>query len=135
MKKWNNVEELWTGGSSSAKPSSDVGARRNSAATAKQTKDADMADLSLRVVDETGQDVTNAVEDAKPAFQGGDAPWVRASLGAAAWRGHGTGRRRSPPPTAPRSACRCSRGDTRGRVKIVRVVMNVTDALDGKSFD
>ena len=28
MKKWNNVEELWTGGSSSAKPSSDVARMR-----------------------------------------------------------------------------------------------------------
>ena len=143
MKKWNNVEELWTGGSSSAKPSSDVARMRpkSSAAAAKQTKDADMADLSAsELVDETGQDVTNAVEDAKPAFQGDDAPWVRASLGAARLGAAPTGRTTTTTTvtTADGSALGVQMlpGATLADVlkQIVRVVMNVTDALDGKSF-
>ncbi len=142
MKKWNNVEELWTRGSSSAKPSSDVARMRpkSSAATAKQTKDADMADLSAsELVDETGQDVTNAVEDAKPAFQGGDAPWVRASLGAARLGAAPTGRTTTTTVTAADGSAlgvQMLPGATLADVlkQIVRVVMNVTDALDGKSF-
>ena len=142
MKKWNNVEELWTGGSSSAKPT-DVARMRpkSSAAAAKQTKDADMADLSAsELVDETGQDVTNAVEDAKPAFQGDDAPWVRASLGAARLGAAPTGRTTTTTTvtTADGSALGVQMlpGATLADVlkQIVRVVMNVTDALDGKSF-
>ena len=121
MKKWNNVEELWT---EDRRPRNRRPTWRacaeEPAAAAKQTKDADMADLSAsELVDETGQDVTNAVEDAKPAFQGGDAPWVRRAWRGEPWRrrrrdddddGHRRRRLRARRADAPGS-------DTRGRVK------------------
>ena len=157
MKTWNDVAEQWTGSGKRAatksSSSSDVARMRpkiassSKYATVEDSDDAPLAsttgsgvsDLEVSEwVADGAERIAETVDEAKPTFTGDDAPWVRARLGSARLGSARLGSTRVAAAAADGSALGVELlpGATLADVlkQIVSVVMNVTDALDGKKF-
>jgi len=157
MKTWNDVAEQWTGSGKRAATkslsSSDVARMRPKIDSSSKTAAAEDSDdetpasttgsgvsdleVSEWVADGADQ-IADTVDEAKPTFKGDDAPWVRARLGSARLGSARLGSTRVAAAGADGAALGVELlpGATLADVlkQIVSVVMNVTDALDGKKF-